>query len=122
MGDADVSAGPLSRTLGGLLDEMAALMVEDRPDLLLLQEVPVWAGAVLGEATGMGVTLDEDTLEITEIARHGTTEPYRALSIGTREQLSILVRLAFAVYLREKGYPAAVILDDALVYADDDRF
>ena len=40
-----------------LLDEMAALMVEDRPDLLLLQEVPVWAGAVLGEATGMGVTL-----------------------------------------------------------------
>src|SRR4051794_41947055 len=36
---------------------MAALMVEDRPDLLLLQEVPVWAGAVLGEATGMGVTL-----------------------------------------------------------------
>lgn len=39
-----------------------------------------------------------------------------------REQLSILVRLAFAVYLREKGYPAAVILDDALVYADDGRF
>ena len=32
-------------------------MVEDRPDLVLLQEVPVWAGAVLGEATGMGVTL-----------------------------------------------------------------
>ena len=44
------------------------------------------------------------------------------MSIGTREQLSILVRLAFAVYLRGKGYPAAVILDDALVYADDDRF
>jgi uncharacterized protein YhaN len=71
---------------------------------------------------GMGVKLDEETLEITEIAREGRTEPYRALSIGTREQLSILVRLAFAVYLREKGYPAAVILDDALVYADPDRF
>jgi hypothetical protein len=71
---------------------------------------------------GMGVTLEEDTLEITEIARDGRTEPYRALSIGTREQLSILVRLAFAVYLREKGYPAAVILDDALVYADPGRF
>jgi uncharacterized protein YhaN len=70
----------------------------------------------------MGVKLDEETLEITEIAREGRTEPYRALSIGTREQLSILVRLAFAVYLREKGYPAAVILDDALVYADPDRF
>jgi uncharacterized protein YhaN len=70
----------------------------------------------------MGVTLEEDSLEITEIARDGRTEPYRALSIGTREQLSILVRLAFAVYLQEKGYPAAVILDDALVYADPNRF
>jgi hypothetical protein len=27
-----------------------------------------------------------------------------------------------AVYLRERGYPAAVILDDALVHADDHRF
>jgi hypothetical protein len=71
---------------------------------------------------GMGLTLEEETLEIKEIARDGRTEPYGTLSIGTREQLSILVRLAFAVYLREKGYPAAVILDDALVYADPGRF
>lgn len=68
------------------------------------------------------LTLDEETLEITEIARDDRTEPYAALSVGTREQLSILVRLAFAVYLRGRGYPAAVILDDAMVYADDDRF
>ena len=71
---------------------------------------------------GARLALNEETLEITGIARNGREEPYSALSIGTREQLSILVRLAFAVYLREKGYPAAVILDDALVYADDDRF
>jgi uncharacterized protein YhaN len=71
---------------------------------------------------GARLTLDEETLEITGIARDGREEPYTTLSIGTREQLSILVRLAFAVYLRERGYPAAVILDDALVYADDDRF
>lgn len=68
------------------------------------------------------ITLDEETLEIRGVARQGREEPYHSLSVGTREQLSILVRLAFAVYLREKGYPAAVILDDALVYADDDRF
>ena len=68
------------------------------------------------------VTLNEETLEITGVVRGGREEPYPLLSIGTREQLSILVRLAFAVYLREKGFPAAVILDDALVYADDDRF
>jgi hypothetical protein len=68
------------------------------------------------------LALDEETLEITGVTRDGREEPYAALSIGTREQLSILVRLAFAVYLRERGFPAAVILDDALVYADDDRF
>lgn len=68
------------------------------------------------------VTLDEETLEIKGVARDGREEPFKTLSGGMREQLSILVRLAFAVYLREKGYPAAVILDDALVYADDGRF
>jgi endonuclease/exonuclease/phosphatase family metal-dependent hydrolase len=40
-----------------LLREMAALMIEERPDLILLQEVPVWAGPLLREATGMGLTL-----------------------------------------------------------------
>jgi len=68
------------------------------------------------------VSLDEETLEITGVEREGRAEPYARLSVGTREQLSILVRLAFAVYLRERGYPATVILDDALVYADDERF
>jgi endonuclease/exonuclease/phosphatase family metal-dependent hydrolase len=40
-----------------LLDQMAALIVEQSPDIILLQEVPVWAGSLLREATGMGVTL-----------------------------------------------------------------
>ena len=40
-----------------LLREMAAVMIEDGPDVILLQEVPVWAGPVLREATGMGLTL-----------------------------------------------------------------
>ncbi len=71
---------------------------------------------------GARLTLDEETLEITGVTRDGRQEPYTSLSIGTREQLCILVRLAFAVYLRQRGYPAAVILDDALVYADDERF
>jgi uncharacterized protein YhaN len=36
--------------------------------------------------------------------------------------LAILTRLAFADFLRQKGQPAAVILDDALAYSDCDRF
>ena len=85
----------------------------------VLKRVDPFLRLLLPEAR---ITLDEETLEIIGVARDGREEPYEALSVGTREQLSILVRLAFAVYLREKGYPAAVILDDALVYADDDRF
>ena len=40
-----------------LLREMAQVMIEDDPDLVLLQEVPVWAADLLREHTGMGVTL-----------------------------------------------------------------
>ena len=85
----------------------------------VLKRVDPFLRLLLPEAR---ITLDEETLEITGVARDGRQEPYEALSVGTREQLSVLVRLAFAVNLREKGVPAAVILDDALVYADDDRF
>ena len=54
---------------------------------------------------------------------HGrATEPCASLSIGTREQLWISRQLAFAVHPREKGYPAPLVLDDALVFADPSRF
>jgi chromosome segregation ATPase len=65
--------------------------------------------------------LDEQ-LEIEGIERGGTLEPFEDLSLGTREQLAVLVRLAFAELLAEQGRPVPVVLDDALVYADDRRF
>ena len=43
------------------------------------------------------------------------------LSGGTREQLTILTRLAFARLAQRQGASAPVILDDALIYSDDDR-
>jgi endonuclease/exonuclease/phosphatase family metal-dependent hydrolase len=39
------------------LREMANMMTEEHPDVILLQEVPVWAGDLLREATGMGITV-----------------------------------------------------------------
>jgi endonuclease/exonuclease/phosphatase family metal-dependent hydrolase len=54
----DVRPGPgYGHAHRKLLAEMADLMVEDGPDIVLLQEVPVWAGPHLRERTGMGVTL-----------------------------------------------------------------
>lgn len=56
------------------------------------------------------------------LTRAGRTEDAQRLSKGTQEQLAVLTRLAFAQMVVDKGRPASVILDDALVYSDDARF
>jgi hypothetical protein len=48
-------------------------------------------------------------------------EPFTRLSDGTQEQIAILVRLAMGAMLTEQGQPTPIILDDALVFSDDDR-
>jgi DNA repair exonuclease SbcCD ATPase subunit len=63
----------------------------------------------------------DEAFRITTIARAGVPEPFERLSDGTREQIAILTRLAFAGLLAEQGRPAVVVLDDALVFADDQR-
>ncbi|WP_332682139.1 AAA family ATPase [Bosea sp. (in: a-proteobacteria)] len=67
------------------------------------------------------VTFDEETLLPRSVRRNGLEEPVGVLSGGMREQLAVLTRLAFARLLAKDGQPAPVILDDALVYSDDDR-
>ena len=44
-----------------------------------------------------------------------------SLSFGTREQLGILARFAYADLLQEAGRPTLLVLDDALVHADEGR-
>lgn len=43
------------------------------------------------------------------------------LSYGTREQMGLISRLAYADLLREAGKPTLIILDDALVHSDPGR-
>lgn len=69
----------------------------------------------------VAITFDDRTLLPQSIARGGLVEDVDRLSGGMREQLSVLTRLAFARLLARDGRPAPVILDDALVYSDDDR-
>ena len=67
------------------------------------------------------IGMDED-LNITGMSRlAGYEESFDRLSMGTQEQIAVLVRLAFAEMLIDQGAPAAVILDDALVFSDDRR-
>lgn len=70
---------------------------------------------------GADILIDED-LRITGVVRQtGYEEAFHHLSMGTQEQIAVLVRLAFAEMLVEQGHPATVILDDALVFSDDRR-
>ncbi len=63
--------------------------------------------------------VNED-MEIEAIERK-FNESFQTLSLGTQEQIAVLVRLIFAEILAEQGRPATVILDDALVFSDENR-
>lgn len=67
------------------------------------------------------LTWTQDTLLPEALTRNGRSEPIDLLSGGTQEQVALLVRLAFARMLSKGGRQAPVLLDDALVFTDDDR-
>ena len=69
---------------------------------------------------GADLEVDE-ALRISTVARQSRPELFERLSDGTREQIAILTRLAFAELLADQGRPAVVVLDDALVFSDDQR-
>jgi DNA repair exonuclease SbcCD ATPase subunit len=69
---------------------------------------------------GADLVLDEN-MDIAAVKRNGFEEEFTRLSKGTQEQIAVLTRLAFAELLLGQGRPATVILDDALVFSDDDR-
>lgn len=56
------------------------------------------------------------------IQRGALEQSFDVLSVGTREQLAIVTRIAFADLLADHGQHVPIILDDAMVYADDGRF
>lgn len=70
---------------------------------------------------GAQLTIDDGSLLPATLTRNGQEEALEILSGGTREQVAILTRLAFARLFAASGRPVPVILDDALVHSDDDR-
>ena len=84
----------------------------------VMRELSPLLGLLFDDAS---VTFDEATLLPRLVHRNGLEEPVGSLSGGAREQLAVLTRLAFGRLLARAGHPAPVILDDALVYSDDDR-
>ncbi|SNX67713.1 DNA repair exonuclease SbcCD ATPase subunit [Cereibacter ovatus] len=70
---------------------------------------------------GADLRLDDRTLLPLALTRDGVDEGLEILSGGTREQIAILTRLAFARLYARRGQSVPVILDDALVHSDDAR-
>lgn len=64
----------------------------------------------------------DENFAVQELRRNGDeSEPFNYLSYGTREQIAVMVRLAFGGLLADRGKPSPVLLDDALVFSDDER-
>ncbi len=64
-----------------------------------------------------------DVLEPSEVQRanENLPEPFTALSFGAREQVALLLRLAYADVLKEAGRPTLILLDDVLNHSDRER-
>lgn len=67
------------------------------------------------------IEMDSETMLPKRILREGVSEEIDLLSGGAAEQVAVLTRLAFARLYAQSGRQVPVILDDALVYSDDDR-
>lgn len=67
------------------------------------------------------LSFDSESLLPTGLMRYQTEEILDNLSGGTKEQIAILTRLAFAKLFARQGRHMPIVLDDALVYSDDDR-
>ncbi|PZF78468.1 hypothetical protein DK847_01225 [Aestuariivirga litoralis] len=63
-----------------------------------------------------------ENFAIAGLSRSGpAAELFGRLSLGTQEQVAVLVRLAMGAMICERGADVPIILDDALVFSDDDR-
>lgn len=59
---------------------------------------------------------------ITRAGIRGTESgEFEELSVGAREQMGVVARLAYADLLKAAGKPTLLILDDALVHTDEER-
>ena len=67
-----------------------------------------------------GVELDDD-LRVVRRTLEGVTLDVDQLSVGAREQLGVLARLACAAIVSPDGGGAPVVLDDALGWSDPER-
>ncbi len=67
------------------------------------------------------LSFDSENLLPTGLMRDQAEESLEDLSGGTKEQIAILTRMAFARLFARQRRHMPIVLDDALVYSGDDR-
>lgn len=118
--DADVAHHEREVNILKLLDEALAAAARGMRQRLLgpvIHRLQPYVDEVLPGARiehGMGYAP-------AELARDGATERLDVLSHGTQEQIAILARMGLARLMADTGHGLPLVLDDALVYSDDDR-
>ena len=102
-----------------LVDELSRARASRRTKFFapVRQAVDPLLSMVLGNAS----LAYDDRLGPDELERNGMREKLTRLSGGTREQIAVLTRLGFAQVMASKGRHVPIVIDDALVYSDDDR-
>lgn len=78
----------------------------------------------LGRVTGgryRACKIDPDTLALEVQTPHSGLRPARSLSLGTQEQIYLLLRFALAEHLTFPGQKCPLILDDVVAAADTER-
>lgn len=102
-----------------LVDELTRARASRRTKFFapVRQAVDPLLSMVLGNAS----LAYDDRLGPDELERNGMREKLTRLSGGTREQIAVLTRLGFAQVMAGKGRHIPIVLDDALVYSDDER-
>lgn len=111
--EADIAALKLlTTTLARNIEDVRALYLEPVANALMPYLAHVFPGA--------GVTFREG-FAIEALMRAGEREMFSSLSDGTREQLAVLVRMGFAELFASRSAPVPLVLDDPLVYSDDER-
>lgn len=113
--DLELDAGALAL----LADRLAAIGAAHREHVLrpLVDRLRPMIGRIL---PGARLELD-GPLTPARLERSERSEPPARLSGGTREQIATLVRIGYADLLAAQGMELPLVLDDALVFADDTR-
>ncbi|HEX7934454.1 MAG TPA: AAA family ATPase [Paraburkholderia sp.] len=113
--ELSLRAGALSLLDEVLVDERDAALAQLRAPLT--ERLGHYLKRIFPQSTiALGDDLSPATLD-----RHGRADTLDALSFGTREQLGILTRLAYADLLKASGRPTLLMLDDAAVHTDAAR-